>query len=216
METAVTLSRRARRLYGGTKTALVRLQVLRPYICPLEEILPLVPAGSAVLDVGCGGGLFLGLLADSGRVSRAVGFDSSPAAVAVARSMTVNLPNHTTVEIRHIDATAPWPSESYDVVSLVDVLHHVPPAAQRAVLSRAFDCVRPGGLLLYKDMATKPKWRAICNQLHDLVLARQWIHHVPVGLVEMWAAENGMRLVAQGAASRLWYAHEWRVFHRLD
>lgn len=214
METAATFSLRARHLYSNAGKALVQLQILRPYICPFEEILPLVPAGATVLDAGCGGGLFLGLLADTGRISTAVGFDSSHAAVSVARMMAANLPKSAQIEIRHIDATAPWPSEMYDVVSLIDVLHHVPPAAHSTVLSRALGCVRPGGLLLYKDMATKPRWRAFCNQMHDLVLARQWIHHVPIKVVEAWAADNGLQLVAQGAASRFWYAHEWRVFRR--
>jgi 2-polyprenyl-3-methyl-5-hydroxy-6-metoxy-1,4-benzoquinol methylase len=192
----------------------VRLQELRPFICPFVEILPLVPQGSTLLDAGCGAGLFLGLLADTGRIRQGAGFDSSNEAITLAKHMATNLPKEVAVDIKQIDATAPWPDQSYDVVSLIDVMHHVPPAFHANVLDRALGCIRPGGLLLYKDMATRPRWRAMCNQAHDLLMARQWIHHVPISFVERWAADHKMSNVAGGKASRYWYAHEWRVFRK--
>lgn len=215
METAATLSDRAKRLYAGGRAISVQLQVLRPFICPFEEILPLVPKGASILDAGCGAGLFLGLLADSGRISRGSGFDSSPKAVSLAQHMTRNLATNASIDIRQIDATAPWPDGTYDVVSLVDVLHHVPPEHHTSVLAHATKCVRVGGLFLYKDMATRPRWRAACNQAHDLLLAHQWIHHVEIELVDAWAAQNGLRKKTQGAASRYWYGHEWCVYERM-
>lgn len=214
METAAKLSNRAKRLYTGERALSVQMQVLRPFICPFEEILPLVPEGASVLDAGCGAGLFLGLLADTGRISRGLGFDSSRAAISLAQHMANNLAAAATLDIQQIDATAPWPDGTYDVVSLIDVLHHVPLEHHSSVLGRATGCVRIGGLLLYKDMATRPRWRAACNQAHDLLLARQWINHVQIKWVDDWAAQNGFTKKAQGAASRFWYAHEWRVYQR--
>lgn len=214
METATSLSQRAKRLYSGGSGLRVHLQVMRPYICPFEEILPLVPQGSSVLDAGCGAGLFLGLLADTGQISSGFGFDSSGAVVGFAQQMTRNLRGPAKVEIQQIDATAPWPATTYDVVSLVDVLHHVPPQYHPTVLARAAGCVKTGGLLLYKDMSTRPRWRALCNQVHDLVLARQWIHHVEIKLVDAWAAQHGMKKKHQGEATRYCYAHEWRVYQK--
>ena len=38
--------------------------------------------------------------------------------------------------------------------------------------------VRPGGKLIVKEIATRPRWRALANQLHDLILARQWVQHI--------------------------------------
>jgi 2-polyprenyl-3-methyl-5-hydroxy-6-metoxy-1,4-benzoquinol methylase len=213
VETAKTLAERAKRLYPD-KTLAARLQTLRPYICPFEEIIPFVPEGSTVLDAGCGAGLFVALLGDLGRIPRAVGFDSNPAAIALARRAEGRLGSSVSVEFLQIDATAPWPADEYDVVSLIDVMHHVPRVSHENVLSRASECVKPGGLLIYKDMANRPTWRALCNQAHDLLLARQWIHHVPISFVEQWAASLGLRQVAEGKANRYWYAHEWRVFRR--
>ena len=213
-ETPATLSARAKRLYRGASGVSALLQTLRPYICPFQEIMPLVPHGATVLDAGCGAGLFLGLLADCGYISSGMGFDSNPAILALAQRMTKHLPARVSIEFRHIDAAAAWPTETFDVVSLIDVLHHLPPASHSWVLSQAIARVRAGGILLYKDMATRPRWRALCNQAHDLVVAHQWVHHVPIAFIEQHASSHGLTVTARGAASCYWYAHEWRVFAR--
>ena len=210
-----SLSRRARQLYGDASGFAVALQKLRPFICPFGRLIEQVPPGSMVLDVGCGAGLFLGLLAADHRIVRGVGFDSSTTAIALANRMRANVPREVSLEFVVANAIDSWPAEEhFDVVSLVDVMHHIPRALQSRVLSYAIDRVRPGGLLLYKDMALHPRWRAWCNQAHDLLLARQWIHHVPIGQVERQAAAAGLHVAARGSATRLWYAHEWRVFQR--
>lgn len=214
MTTAAALSRRARQLYRGNGGLSATLQTLRPWICPFEDILPLVPPGAVVMDAGCGAGLFLGLLADSGRISSGLGFDASHAVIALAQRMTANLPAGANVTFQQLDATAAWPQRHCDLISFVDVLHHVPPQFQLQVLSRAIAHLPVGGLLLYKDMAQTPRWQAFCNRAHDLVLAREWIHYLPIAAVDRHMADHGMQELARGAASRYWYAHEWRLFRR--
>ena len=44
----------------------------------------------------------------------------------------------------------------------------VPPAMQLAFFGEAVDRVKPGGVLLYKDMCLKPTWRALANRITDL------------------------------------------------
>jgi hypothetical protein len=78
----------------------------------------------------------------------------------------------------------------------------------------AVEKVKPGGMLLYKDMAQKPFFPAAMNRLHDLVLARQWIHYVPIRQVEEWAREAGLTITHSGAFSRLWYRHDLRIFSK--
>jgi 2-polyprenyl-3-methyl-5-hydroxy-6-metoxy-1,4-benzoquinol methylase len=100
------------------------------------------------------------------------------------------------------------------VVSLIDVLHHVPPGRQRAFFAGAVARVRTGGILLYKDMCRSPLWRAWANRAHDLLLARQWIHYVPLARLEAWAAEEGLQLVHRRAYARLVYGHELLVMRK--
>lgn len=214
----------SRRLYprsvGGGLLRL--LQRHRVRICPFEPILRAVPEGSRVLDVGCGGGLLLGLLAATGRLAPegSVGFDASARAVRLAKAMAAHLPSvveHAPapgVTFVHLGVRDPWPAGPFDAVCIVDVMHHVPPAQQEGVIAQAASRLRPAGVLVYKDMADRPRWRAWANRLHDLALARQWITYVPATRVEQWATAHGLVPFHAGDQSRLWYAHQWRLFRK--
>ena len=218
----------AGQLFADGPLKLRLLQRYRPYLCPFHKLLPLVPPSATVLDAGCGGGLFLGLLASTRGLARGLGFDSSPEAIEVARRMSLRLPatvaahstQHTahstrsqlTFEHRRVEDR--WPDEEFDVVSLIDVMHHVAPTEQRTLIHLAAERVRPGGLLLYKDMCQRPLWRATANRAHDLLLARQWIHYVPIASVITWARDEGLTAERQEVLNQLWYGHELVVFRR--
>jgi 2-polyprenyl-3-methyl-5-hydroxy-6-metoxy-1,4-benzoquinol methylase len=214
----------SRRLYprslGGGMLRLLQRHRLR--ICPFEPILDAVPRGARVLDVGCGGGLLLGLLAATGRLAPegSAGFDASARAIRLAKAMAAHLPRVVDrapapgLAFVHLGVHDPWPAGPFDAVCIVDVLHHVPPSQQEGVIAQAASRLCPGGVLVYKDMADRPRWRAWANRLHDLVLARQWIAYVPVARVERWAAGLGLAQILAGDRTCLWYAHQWRVFRK--
>jgi hypothetical protein len=61
-------------------------------------------------------------------------------------------------------------------------------------------------------MAHRPRWRAGMNRLHDLVMARQWIHYVPIKDIERWGSEEGRKLLTSRDVNMLWYRHHLRVF----
>ncbi len=213
--TAPALSLAAKSLFVGGPYLQRKLQHYRPFICPFERVLAHVPESSTVFDVGCGGGLFLGLLAHQGRVREGLGIDIFEPAVATARDMATRLPaDRGTLAFHRRPPEDLWPGGTFEVVSMIDVLHHVPPGAQQEFVRRAIAHVAPGGLFVYKDMCDRPLWRAWMNRLHDLTLAKQWIHYVPVESIEAWAREAGLSLVASEWAARLWYGHELRVFRR--
>lgn len=189
-------------------------QQARAAICPFDPLIEAVPQGARVLDVGCGAGLFLACLAREGRIAAGRGFDASAAAVAHARAMLAKLPPAPPLAIEHRAVEAPWPDEQYDLVSMVDVLHHIDPAHQREAVLNAAARVRPGGLMLYKDMAMTPRWMAAANRLHDLVFAQQWINYAPFGEVAGWLVAAGFRQERFQAFRRLWYAHELGLFRK--
>lgn len=191
------------------------LQRYRPYICPFEALVDRVPAGSRVLDVGCGSGLFLALLAKRARLVQGLGFDVRQAAVRYADSVRTRLPDPSVLTFVHDAGSFVWPARQFDVVSMVDVMHHVAPHEQRGVIAKVAAALRPGGLFVYKDMVTRPRWRALANRLHDLLLAGQWIHYLAMADVVDAARDEGMTLVDAGSFNRFWYGHELAVF-RLD
>jgi 2-polyprenyl-3-methyl-5-hydroxy-6-metoxy-1,4-benzoquinol methylase len=207
----------ANRLYPTGSLVMRSMQRWRPYICPFGALIVHVPPGSNVLDVGCGGGLFLGLLGTLGRLRHGYGFDSSRAAIGLAREMAARLESEAGMRALHFeyrDAQADWPDGQFDVVSTLDVMHHVPPASQREVFMRAAERVAPGGRLVYKDVGDRPLWRAWASRLHDLTIARQWIHFVPMHVVDAWSREAGLVVSHRESIDMLWYGHELRVYER--
>lgn len=204
----------ARRLFARGPLLRRLMQQGRPYICPFERVVDAVPPGSNVLDAGCGDGLLLGLLATFGRVDHGLGFDASVAAIRNARRMRTRLPPSMQVTFERRDAGAPWPAGRYDVVTLVDLLHHVPSAAQRTVLQEAARRVAPGGVLVYKDMADRPRWRALVSRMHDLCVARQRIHLLPFGAARDVLEHAGLVLERHESIATGPYLHELAVFRR--
>ena len=196
----------------------IRLQHLRPYICPFEKLLVHVDRGSRVLDVGCGRGLLLGLLDRAGLLDRragreSVGFDLARSSVATARMMSRRGRANGPIRFETRDAGHTWPGDdgAFDVVTIVDVMHHMPAGVRRGMIRHAAARLRAGGRLVYKDMSAR-SWRSVCNTMHDLAVAGELVKYTPVGIVEAWAAESGLGRVHAEDFEVLWYGHELRVF----
>lgn len=192
-------------------------QKMRLVVCPFAPIVASVPPESHVLDVGCGDGLLLGLLLKLGRASTAVGFDTNANAIRSARYMAERNGFGTSAVFSHLGPDSSWPTEDgpFDVVTMIDVMHHLSPTAQDGVWTRAADALRPGGLFVYKDMASRPLWMALANRVHDLVFAADWIHYADFERGVRQAHDAGLAERRRDAYSRLWYRHEMLVCVRL-
>lgn len=198
----------ASELYANVGTSMVRfMQRYRSYICPLHEVIREVPEGSRVLDVGCGNGLLLNLLAHQGRIGHGHGFDLSGPAIDVARQVALRHPPDRAITFETRSVNQGIPRLGFEVVTVVDVLHHIPDAYKQAFVADLCDAVPEGGLLIIKDMVCKPRWRAAANRLHDLVMARQWVEHADPTHVEQWAARKGMVVRRRATFNTLWYGH---------
>jgi 2-polyprenyl-3-methyl-5-hydroxy-6-metoxy-1,4-benzoquinol methylase len=182
-----------------------RITRLRPLICPFEEILRRVPAGGGrVLDVGCGVGIMSALAAGLGRAASVIGFDVSRRAIDVARG--VKMPGACDMTFHALPAGT-FPEGEFDVVLCIDVLHHVPPAAQHEFLRQVCDHVAPAGMLIFKDISPKPWWKAQANRLHDLIMARQWVNYRHESQVAVTLRSLGGEVIEQSRLDRLWYSH---------
>ena len=94
--------------------------------------------GGLVLDVGCGGGLFLGMLRERG--VEVLGLDNSAEAARAAREQ-----NGVTVLLGDM-LRAPIAEASCSVVTMYHVLEHLPDPA--GFLRAARNLLRPGGRLI--------------------------------------------------------------------
>ena len=189
----------------------------RHKIAPIDEVLSLIPIGSSVLDIGCGGGLLLNCAAALGRISAGRGFDVSESAISVAVNAADALQSiaHSCrpyFEVRSVEAGLP--EGQFDVVCLVDVLHHIPRVHQISALDSALSRVRPGGLLIVKEMMSRPAWHSIMNRLHDLLMARQWISYLDEGRLKAWASHRALTIDSERHARMLWYSHQLHAYRR--
>lgn len=189
------------------------LVAARPLICPFDPIIAAVPEGSRVLDVGCGVGSLLVELGLAGRIQRGTGCDINASSIAVARKAARRV-KAAQLDFLSIAGHEDIPTDHVDVVCMVDVMHHIPLPIREAFFSTCASRVRPGGRLVYKDMNERPRLSAAVNTLHDLVLARQLIHHEPVQNVVDWAASCGLRPLGHSAYMKLLYSHELVVFEK--
>jgi 2-polyprenyl-3-methyl-5-hydroxy-6-metoxy-1,4-benzoquinol methylase len=167
-----------------------------------------------MLDIGCGGGLLLALALEFRRIRRGIGLDTSEASIRIARACAGAGPGHGPLSFEVIRDPAGWPAGPFDVVTLIDVMHHLPAPLQSRAFSEIHSRLRPGGILVYKDMAHRPWLPALANRLHDLVLARQWIRYLPLDQAIEWARTAGFTVQATDRQRLWWYCHEMVVFAR--
>jgi len=126
----------------------------RPVSDPaLVRILPYIPQCARLLDLGCGNGRLAALLDRERPGSVYVGVDAVEEVVEIARSEARALAT-TSASFDVLDLTAPgWPqmlpSEPFDCVLALAVLHHIPGFDRRAdVLRQGRGLMKAGGLMI--------------------------------------------------------------------
>jgi ubiquinone/menaquinone biosynthesis C-methylase UbiE len=110
-----------------------------------------LPAGSAVLDMGCGRGTSVRLMLSAlgGRPARLVAFDIDAAAVGQARRRLAPLLGES-VELHVADAThLPFADGEFDAALELGILHHIPD--WRAALGETARVLKPGGVFYFAE-----------------------------------------------------------------
>jgi SAM-dependent methyltransferase len=115
-----------------------RRVVLRDHVGFVAKALEHSRAGGPLLDVGCGGGLFLGLMRERG--FRVVGLDFSPEAAAIAWH------RQQAPAVCAMLENAPFSAESLGGLTMFHVLEHLPDP--RAYLRAARNLLAPDGRLV--------------------------------------------------------------------
>ncbi len=103
-------------------------------------------AGKDVIEIACGAGVGLGMLARVAR--RVVGGDIDDRNLATAQETYAGRQN---VEIRSLDALhLPYPEDSFDLAILYEALYYLPSAAE--FLREVKRVLRPGGTLIISSV----------------------------------------------------------------
>ncbi len=118
------------------------------------RILPYLPSGFNVLDLGCGNGRFLVFLAEQGWTGRYTGVDSSEGLLADARTAAKQHPEIATEFIAADLFEDQWVEEvakhgTFDALISLAVLHHIPGRGHRvAFLARCARLLAPAAPLI--------------------------------------------------------------------
>jgi 2-polyprenyl-6-hydroxyphenyl methylase/3-demethylubiquinone-9 3-methyltransferase len=129
---------------------------------PLHEINPLrlewieqhaALAGKRVVDVGCGGGILAEAMA--GRGADVTGIDLSEKALRVAQLHLNESGRSVRYEAVAAEALAEREPESFDLVTCMEMLEHVPEPS--SVVAACARLARPGGSVFFSTINRNPK-----------------------------------------------------------
>jgi SAM-dependent methyltransferase len=113
-----------------------------------RQIAALCPLPQPIVDIGCGRGQTLLLIAAMQPGVRGIGVDWSADRIAKARKAADGLEGLTFEE----GDVGTWPVPTAGTVLLVDLLHYHPAPVQDEILRRTAGALAPGGVLYIRDI----------------------------------------------------------------
>jgi 2-polyprenyl-3-methyl-5-hydroxy-6-metoxy-1,4-benzoquinol methylase len=191
----------------------VRFGILRQRF--LDEIGQYLPDEGPVLDIGCGFGLFSLYYAATGPRRFVRGIDVNPRRVALARRAAARL-GLDNVAYEHADARDFKGDGEVAAAYMLDIVHHIPPTAVPSLLTALHRCLPAGGMLVLKDVDTRPAPKRWFTWALDKLMA-------PSAPVHYWSAEaltatlhlTGFRVHRHLMLDLLPYPHVLYVCERL-
>ena len=110
-------------------------------------------SGKKALDVGCGGGILAEALANSGAQTK--GIDLSEKALKVAELHSLESGVQVNYEYISAEALATREAGTYDVVTCMEMLEHVPDP--QAVIRACSSLAKPGAKVFFSTLNRNPK-----------------------------------------------------------
>jgi SAM-dependent methyltransferase len=102
----------------------------------IRKAAPYIPRGAHVLDIGCSDGALFRILGD--RISSGVGVDTAPVPASAGAFQF----------IRGYAPDALPAGDRFDAITMLAVLEHIPPAAQRELALSCVSLLRPHGRVI--------------------------------------------------------------------
>ena len=125
------------RFRGSRELIKSRLRIYLPFVIPLKTIYE----DCRLIDLGCGRGEWLELMADEGFEAHGVDLDESMLAAHKAEGLSVT-------KADAVDYLQKQQDESLVVVSGFHIIEHIAFESLQKLVSEAFRVLRPGGLLI--------------------------------------------------------------------
>lgn len=186
-----------------------------------------LPRRGRLVDLGCGRGIALALLASAAGPEppagwpamptglELIGIERSPKRAAAARAAL-----GTEAEIRAGDlAQAETEIPSCDAALLLDVLHYLDPAAQESLIERTARALAPGGVLLLREADAARGLRSTLTRAQERLSAlargrwRQRFHYRSAAEWERLLGDHGLQVTTRAMWSGTPFANVLVVGH---
>lgn len=183
----------------GVFKPLHQLNPLRLYFIDSRASL----AGKRVLDVGCGGGILSEAMAKSG--ASVTGIDMAEKSLQVAELHALEAGVAVTYQCIAVEALAAAQPASFDVVTCMEMLEHVPDPA--SVVRACAALVKPGGHLFFSTLNRNAKayLMAVIGAEYVLNLLPKGTHDyskfIKPSELAAWCRANGLAFQSQKGIS---------------
>ncbi len=138
----------------------------------LEEMEQYLPHSGRILDVGCGFGLFSIFLSMISSSRKLVSFDLSARRIDIADRVSRKLGVGPQTEFHVADALSYDYPTKVNAIMVLDLLHHLPQESAPGVLCRLYQTLDKGGVLLVKEVTSKPWLKMAFAWCLDMVMTK--------------------------------------------
>jgi cyclopropane fatty-acyl-phospholipid synthase-like methyltransferase len=142
-----------------------RIHILIRFLtCPFSRTIDDIPAGARVLEIGSGHGLYAVLIAE----------ERAGEVIAVDPDLKKSILPSPSPKIRKIAGYDDCVRGTFDAIVIYDATYRMPLDVRYALFARVLERLKPGGILLWKDMdpehSLKIRWARFQEWLSDTLL----------------------------------------------
>ena len=147
---------------------------IRWWTAPFEALEAEVPRSGNILEVGCGHGVLATFLALSSVSRSVVGVDIDTEKIELAHVSLQGLrPGEATVSFEHREAGEFLTiGGGWNAIGFADVLYLLAPEDRSRLLAQCVAALAPGGVLIVKEVDTKPRFKARIAQFQEFLATK--------------------------------------------
>ncbi len=177
--------------------------LLRLQLAPMIKMIEYVPEKGDILDLGCGNGIMANIISLGAPERKVFGVDLSAARIEAANRISRDNPN---LEFVAGDVNT-VPFERFEIVTLIDLLHHLPYDEQGKLLGKIYDKLDEDDVLIIKDLEKAPYWKYIFHYIQDTLSYRDKLYFSSAEEMNKLLSEIGFTIETVSLASGYPHPH---------